>query len=323
MEENRGGKQEEEMAAMTMRLTEYPEVQQQQQAVQGVADSDYFYRHNSSYPGAIKHQHQDVDPYPTGFPGADWNHSVFNEDSDDLHSLYTSQTGVIHHTTNQQEIRPQAQVYHPLTACHNNFSPCPVTNQNLYPLQQEEGEKDSPMNSVPCSSQMPEPLHQNVQLSDHDTPFEPQSQVPVLLLGRDILSEMPGKLHFIRGCANFFPLDNKQFMAIVRKHFERRLQDKDFKNIIYGKNGKVEYKVVGEVEAILDTAKRAELPGHRNHVRQSDVVIWELNNKTDKLQKKTWENLQFKNVSSSDALREKAPSAPSRGTIEALHGSHQ
>lgn len=95
---------------------------------------------------------------------------------------------------------------------------------------------------------------------------QPAPKRPAQMIGKDIISAMPGSLHFVSGWSNFHHLDNEVFQEIVRNHLGEKLTTVDTK-----------ISLKAEVGAVLDKAKQYVLrDANRQCKRLPDVRIWKV-----------------------------------------------
>ena len=178
--------------------------------------------------------------------------------------------------------------------------------------------------------------------------FEPESEGPSDLLpfegifdycrGELIEQMYPDSLNFILGVAYFdmnpsIPsnrvADNREFRNFFAAYFQHRLTNPSFVSSLHGKQGRVIYRVIGEIQAIFTEALRCiELPRLTGR-RPVKVNIWKKVSPNGHLRESTWKDFLYKNLAEDTAepqmskeLRE-ALSTPLKTTLKALYPPQQ
>lgn len=135
------------------------------------------------------------------------------------------------------------------------------------------------------------------------------------ILGADIVRLMPRSVHFITGCAYFDVKDpkrsvgdNRHIRETMSAFFSEQLQKTAFVNGLYGSNGGVLYRVLGEIGGFLEKLKSTPLDRIGRGLPHS-VCVWKQVNCSEgsderrRLKGSTWESAHFRQVVSAHELK--------------------
>ena len=147
------------------------------------------------------------------------------------------------------------------------------------------------------------------------------------VLGSDIIDTDPNSMHFIIGVAYFdvspsYPndrvADNKQFRAITTSYFRERLQDQRFVDTLTNEKGDVVYKVVAEIQGVLNRARSTPLERTEGGQQlPNGVRIWR-KIETGSLKETTWKGFHFRDISQDEKEVKKYLPQPLKTELQKL-----